>query len=101
MDTSARVETRLAGDELGSRSRRAMDDRGVHRGSWVYPIKEDPDHKGAGCSGPAVQAGSGLTAPDCQFQKRSQLFIGVHNETLSIVAIRISDPDRSPARIQC
>ena len=40
-----------------------MDDRGVRRGSWVYPIKEDPDHKGAGCSGPAVQAGSGLTVP--------------------------------------
>ena len=41
----------------------AMDDRRVRRGSWVYPIKEDLDHKGAGCSGPAVQAGSGLTVP--------------------------------------
>ena len=40
-----------------------MDDRWIRRGSWVYPIQEDPDHQGAGCSGPAVQAGSGLTAP--------------------------------------
>jgi len=23
-----------------------MDDRGVRRGSWVYPIQEDPDHHG-------------------------------------------------------
>jgi len=53
----------LAGDELGSRSRRRWMTVGVRRGSWVYPIKEDPDHKGAGCSGPAVQAGSGLTVP--------------------------------------
>ena len=53
-----------------------MDDRGVRRGSWVYPIKEDPEHKGAGCSGPAVQAGSGLTVPglaevaSCRFATR-------------------------------
>jgi hypothetical protein len=32
-----------------------------------------------------------------KFQKRSQLFIGVHNETFS-VAMRIYNPDRSPAK---
>jgi hypothetical protein len=30
-----------------------------------------------------------------EFQKRSQLFIGVHNETLSVVAVCINNPDRS------
>jgi hypothetical protein len=30
-----------------------------------------------------------------KFQKRSQLFIGVHNETLSIVAMCVCNPDRS------
>jgi hypothetical protein len=34
-----------------------------------------------------------------QSQKRSQFFIGTHNETLSIVAMRVCNPDRSPARI--
>jgi hypothetical protein len=31
-----------------------------------------------------------------RFQKRSQLFIDVRNETPSIVAMRVSNPDRSP-----
>jgi hypothetical protein len=31
-----------------------------------------------------------------KFDKRSQLFIGVHNETLSVVAVRVSNPDCSP-----
>jgi hypothetical protein len=30
-----------------------------------------------------------------QFQKRSQLFIRVHNETFSVIAVRINDPDCS------
>jgi len=29
-------------------------------------------------------------------EKRSQLFIGTHNETLSVAAMRVSNPDRSP-----
>jgi len=33
-----------------------------------------------------------------QFQKRGQLFIGAHNETLS-VAMRVNNPDRSPVHI--
>jgi hypothetical protein len=33
-----------------------------------------------------------------QFQKRRPLFFGTHNETLS-VAMRVSNPDRSPLRI--
>jgi hypothetical protein len=31
-----------------------------------------------------------------QFHKRSQLFIGVHNQTLSVVALYVGNPDRSP-----
>jgi hypothetical protein len=34
-----------------------------------------------------------------QFQKSSQFFIRVHNETLSVVAMRVSNPDRSSAGI--
>jgi hypothetical protein len=34
-----------------------------------------------------------------QFHKRSQLIIRAHNETLSVVAVRVSNPDRSPLGI--
>jgi hypothetical protein len=34
-----------------------------------------------------------------QFQKRRQLLVRTHNETLSVVAMRVSNPDRSPAGI--
>jgi hypothetical protein len=33
------------------------------------------------------------------FQKRGQLFIGLHNETLSVVAMGVSNPHRSPVGI--
>jgi hypothetical protein len=35
-----------------------------------------------------------------QFQKRSQLFIRTHNETLSIIAMCVSNPDCSAVAIQ-
>jgi hypothetical protein len=31
-----------------------------------------------------------------QFYKRSQFFIGAHDETLSVVAVSINSPDGSP-----
>jgi hypothetical protein len=34
-----------------------------------------------------------------QFQKRSQLFIGMHDEALSVVAMRVSDEYRSTLAI--
>jgi hypothetical protein len=34
-----------------------------------------------------------------KFHKRRQLFIGVHSETLSVIAMRVSNPDRSSVRI--
>jgi hypothetical protein len=34
-----------------------------------------------------------------QFQKRRQLLIGVHNEALSVIAVRIRNPDCSPAEV--
>jgi hypothetical protein len=34
-----------------------------------------------------------------KFHKRRELFIRVHNETLSIVAMHVSDEDRSPGEI--
>jgi hypothetical protein len=39
---------------------------------------------------------SGKASRRCQFQKRSQLFIGMHNETFSIVAMRVSNTDCFP-----
>jgi hypothetical protein len=35
-----------------------------------------------------------------KFQKRRQLFICMHNETLLIAAMRVSNRDRSPLRIK-
>jgi len=34
-----------------------------------------------------------------KFDKRSQLFIRTHNETLSVAAMRVNNEDRSPVRI--
>jgi hypothetical protein len=34
-----------------------------------------------------------------KFQKRSQLFVCTHNETLSVVAMRVGNPNRSPFAI--
>ena len=34
-----------------------------------------------------------------QFQKSRQLFIRMHSETLSVAAVRVCNPDRSPVRI--
>ena len=41
-----------------------------------------------------------------EFQKRSQLFIRVHYETLSVIAVRVCNKDRSPVgaaiyRLRC
>ena len=36
-----------------------------------------------------------------QFQKRRHLFIRVHNETLSVVAVRVSNEERWPVGIHC
>jgi hypothetical protein len=40
------------------------------------------------------------TSRPFQFQKRGQLFIGVHNEALPVATMRIRNPDRSPLRVQ-
>jgi hypothetical protein len=37
--------------------------------------------------------------PRFEFQKRRQPFIRTHNETLSVAAMRVSNEERSPARI--
>ena len=34
-----------------------------------------------------------------EFEKRSQLFIRAHNETLSVAAMCVCNPDRSPLGI--
>jgi hypothetical protein len=47
-----------------------------------------------------LQKGKSTERLNCRFdfQKRGQLFILPHNETLAVAAVRISNPDRSPAR---
>jgi hypothetical protein len=44
-----------------------------------------------------------LYAVDRRFKldKRSQFFISAHNETLSVTAMRVSNPDCSPLGIHC
>src|SRR6266478_3166346 len=40
--------------------------------------------------------------PNCrfEFEKRGQLIIRVHNEALTVVAMRVHNPDRSPLGIK-
>ena len=33
------------------------------------------------------------------FNKRAEFFVGVHDEPLSVAAMRVNNPDRSPLRI--
>jgi hypothetical protein len=35
-----------------------------------------------------------------EFQKRSQFFIRMHNETVSVAAMRVSNPDCAPVGIK-
>ena len=41
-----------------------------------------------------------MTGDFFKFEKRCQFFIGVHNETLSVVAMCVCNTDRSFAEIQ-
>jgi hypothetical protein len=34
-----------------------------------------------------------------EFEKRGQYFVGANDESLSVIAMRVSNPDRSPAGI--
>jgi hypothetical protein len=49
----------------------------------------------------ATQDKGSHSAPNCRFkfQKRRQFFIGTHNETLSVAAMRVNNPDCSPVGI--
>ena len=35
-----------------------------------------------------------------EFKKRRQLFIRTHNKALTVATVRVSNPDRSPARVR-
>ena len=48
---------------------------------------------------PICQANSATPNRRFEFDERSQLFIGAHNETLSVAAMRVRNPDRSPVGI--
>jgi len=43
--------------------------------------------------------GEWLAGDAFKFEKRSQLFIRVHDETLPVIAVRVNNPESSPARI--
>jgi hypothetical protein len=49
---------------------------------------------------PCEQKGSDSPNRRFEFAKRGQYFIRPHNETLSIAAMRVSNPDCSPLGIQ-
>jgi hypothetical protein len=46
-----------------------------------------------------MQLMAGVLESPIQFSKRSQLLAGGHNETPSIAAMRVNNPDCSPLRI--
>ena len=95
----------IVGEGQNMLASRRLGDPVSGSGHGVYPLNADADPYGVGCSGPAVQAGSGLTAPGLaevaswrsatrpasRFQQRSQFFICVRNETLSVVAMRVNE----------
>src|SRR5262249_5022284 len=110
-DKGGEPNDRLRGHGRGGvranpRPPRGLGDGGRRAGHGVYPIIDDADPYGVGCSGPAVQAGSGLTAPRwaevaswpsgtrpaSRFHKRRQLFIHTYNETPFVAAVRVSNP---------
>jgi hypothetical protein len=35
-----------------------------------------------------------------KFNKRGELFVGMHNKAPSVAAVRVNNPDRSPFKIQ-
>src|SRR6266480_2604713 len=49
------------------------------------------------CQGPTDNVNAIFVNRPFQFDKRSQLFIGAHDETFSVVTVCISNPDCSPA----
>jgi hypothetical protein len=51
-------------------------------------------------SGNCNSPGNTTPQPRFQFHKRSQLFVGVHNEALTVAAMCVSHEDRSPLGIQ-
>jgi len=46
-----------------------------------------------------MQLMAGVLESPIQFHKRNQLLAGAHNETPSIAAMRVNNPDCSPLRI--
>ena len=61
----------------------------------TYEIRPRKDGRGVDLISDALPFGQAVV----RRAKRSQLFIRVHNETLSVVAMCVSNPDRSPVGI--
>jgi hypothetical protein len=59
---------------------------------WLPAILRRPASRDASSDGLAI-----ATNRRFKFHERGQLFIRTHNETLSIIAMRVFNPDRSPA----
>src|SRR6266550_9125820 len=49
------------------------------------------------CQGPTDNVNAIFVNRPFQFNKRSQLFIGAHDETFSVVTVCVNNPDCSPA----
>jgi hypothetical protein len=61
------------------------------------PFSDAKFAKNLACSSSTIAAGANRRF---KFDKRIQLFIRTHNVTLSVAAMRVSNPDRSSVRIE-
>jgi hypothetical protein len=61
----------------------------------TYEVRPSKDKRGVDLISDALPFGS-ATDHRFQFHKCGQLFIRVHNETLSVIAMCVSNPDCSP-----
>jgi hypothetical protein len=70
------------------------------RGTVNHPHRHGDNLSSFISCAPQSSGGSALLNRRLEFHKRHQLFICTHNETLSVVAMRVSNPDRSPVGIK-
>jgi len=62
----------------------------LRKAERIEPILKQPGYKGQSMSS---------RRDSFEFEKRSQFFIRTHNETLSVVAVCVCNPDCSPLEI--
>jgi hypothetical protein len=66
---------------------------------WYFDSTNDSPSRVAGEKPLAIGRVSRYVNHRFEFEKSRQLFIRLRNETLSVVAMRVSNPDRSPVGV--